>query len=344
MKIYFTEENKQEYFRCVNEIIDTNWWSDGKYTRNFEQMNNDYCGMESVALSNAGAALYMLYKYAGVKGKDVIIPGNTFWATASTAKLAGANVIYADCNKEDLCLSYNDMVKRVTKNTAAITVVHIGGHIAFDIEKIAKFCSENNIALIEDCAHAHGAEWNGRKAGSWGIGGAYSFYATKTLSTGEGGLLVTKNKELAEWCKIQRNYGKKLVDNKITYPHLDGFNFRMSEFTAALGCIQMSNLEDIIAQKRALASKYDKIFDNRVHFPEGMKSGYYKYIIFNQDLKQQTGKVFGLTDQCSYIEAKNHDLPNSNWVGENHYCPPIYNNWEHAEKSIDEIADILIKE
>ena len=100
MKIYFTEENKQEYFRCVNEIIDTNWWSDGKYTRNFEQMNNDYCGMESVALSNAGAALYMLYKYAGVKGKDVIIPGNTFWATASTAKLAGANVIYADCNKE----------------------------------------------------------------------------------------------------------------------------------------------------------------------------------------------------------------------------------------------------
>lgn len=343
MNIYFTDENKAEYASCVDEIVKTGWWSEGKYTRAFEDISEQQFNLYSVAVSNAGSALYMLYKYAGVKGKDVIIPGNTFWATAAAAKLAGGNVIYADCNKEDLCLSYDDVVKRVTPNTAAITVVHIGGHIAYDIEKIAAFCKERKIALIEDCAHAHGAEWDGKKAGSWGLGGAYSFYATKTLTTGEGGMIVTNNSDVVKWCKLQRNYGKEIIGGKVTYQQLDGFNFRMSEFTAALGFIQMKNLGDILAKKRALAQKYDQIFNDRVKLPEGMKSGYYKYIVFNQKLNIETGRVFDLQNQCCFIDSKWEDLPNCQWIGMNHYCPPIFCNWEYAEKSCEEIADILIK-
>lgn len=344
MNIYFTEANKREFAECVNEIVETNWWSEGKYTHAFEEESEAHFNMHSVAVTNAGAALYLLYKYAGVKGKDVIIPGNTCWSTVAAAQLAGANIIYADCNKEDLCLSYDDLVNRVTKNTIAVTVVHIGGHIAFDIDRIAKFCREKNIFLIEDCAHAHGAEWNGKKAGSWGIGGAYSFYATKTLTTGEGGLIVTTSQDLAQWCRAQRNYGKEVLNNKIIYSHLDGFNFRISEFTAALGYIQMKNMKDILSIKRALAQKYDCIFKDRVKLPAGMQSGYYKYIIFNQDISQQTGKVFATNDQCCVIASKDDDLPNCKWIGKNHYCPPIFCNWEHAEKSISEITDILITE
>lgn len=344
MNIYFTEKNINEYTQCVKDIVNTNWWSEGKYIKLFEETCEQYYDMHSIAVTNGGAALYLLYKYANVKGKDVIVPGNTFYATAAAAKMAGANVIYADCNKKDLCISYDDMIKKVTEKTAAITVVHIGGHIAFEIEKIAKFCKDKKIALIEDCAHAHGAEWNQKRAGSWGIGGAYSFYATKTLTTGEGGMIVTKDNDLAEWCRLQRNYGKKIIDGKVTYQCKDGFNYRMSEFTAALGCIQMKNLDVILEKKRALAEKYNKIFKNRVTFPDGMKSGYYKYIIFKQQLKIETGKVFDLENQSSFIDDKSEELNKCIWVGKNHFCPPIYSDWEHAEKSCDEIAELLINE
>ena len=343
MKIYFTEENKKQFSQYVEEIIDSNFWTEGKMTRAFEEECEQVFGLPACAVTNAGSALYLLYQYAGVEGKDVILPTNTFWATALAAKKAGANVIYADCNKSDLCLSFEDLKKRITPNTAAVTVVHIGGHIAFDIEKIAAFCTENNIALIEDCAHAHGAEWNGKKPGSWGIGGAYSFYATKTLTTGEGGVVVSSNKDLIEWAKTQRNYGKKIVDGKITYPSHTGFNFRISEFTAALGRIQLGNLPQIVDWKTELAKKYDQIFDNRVHLPEGMKSGFYKYIVFDYALNQQTGKVFQVSDHCHNIEGMKLELPNSTWVGEHHACPPIFNGWEHADKSVDEIASILLK-
>lgn len=342
MKIYFTPENEKEFAKCVNDIVMNHAWSDGKYTRAFEECFTEYCDLDSAAVSSGGAGLYLLYKYVGVKGRDVIIPGNTFWATAVAAKLAGANVIYADCNKEDLCLSYEDMIQKVTPNTAAITVVHIGGHIAFDIEKIAKFCKEHGIALIEDCAHANGAEWNGKKAGSWGLGGYYSFYATKTLTTGEGGMVVSKEKAFIEWCKQQRNYGKELINGRVTYQAFDGFNFRISEFTAALGCIQMKNLDTILEMKRSLAAKYDEIFQDRVYLPEGMKSGYYKYIVFHQKLAEETGKVFACSDQCHTIDHTGVDLPNCKWVGENHSCPPIYVNWDHVQDEVAALAEYLI--
>ncbi|WP_294349856.1 aminotransferase class I/II-fold pyridoxal phosphate-dependent enzyme [uncultured Clostridium sp.] len=342
MKIYFSDENIKQYNKYAEEIFKSNFWTEGNMIRSFEEESEEVFGLPSCAVSNGGAGLYLLFQYADVKGKDVIIPSNTFWATARAAKMAGANVIYADCNKEDLCLSFESLKEKITPNTAAVAVVHIGGHIAFEIEKIAKFCKERNIALIEDCAHAHGAEFNGKKPGSWGIGGAYSFYATKTITTGEGGLIVSKDKNLIQWAKTQRNYGKKVIDGKISYSTLDGFDFRISEFTAALGRIELKNLPYILNWKRNLAKKYDQIFENRVKFPEGMKSGYYKYIVFDYNLKESTGKVFQLSDHCDRVEGLNLDLPNSIWVGEHHACPPMYVGWENADKSVEEIAEILI--
>ena len=122
----------------------------------------------------------------------------------------------------------------------AAFLVHIGGHIAFDSERIAAYCAEHGIFLIEDCAHAHGASWNGRKPGSYGDAGVYSMYATKTISTGEGGVLVSKRPELIEHARDFRNYGKPSYD-------VAGLNFRMSEFTAALGLVQIERLPEIVA-------------------------------------------------------------------------------------------------
>lgn len=341
MKIYFTEKNIEEYMECVKDIVKNNRWSEGIYTKKFEESCFREFGLKSIAMTNAGAGLYLLYKYANVAGKDVIIPGNTCWSTVAAAKMAGANVIFADCNREDLCLSFEDMKKRITPNTAAITVVHIGGHIAFEIEKIADFCKENNIFLIEDCAHAHGAEWNGKRPGSWGLGGAYSFYATKTVTTGEGGMIVTNSREVEDFCRKQINYGREIINGKPVCTMEDGFNFRISEFTAALGWIQMKNLPEILRQKRKLAQKYDKIFDNHVELPEGMQSGFYKYIAFDQALKQNVGKVFDEMNQCYKIAGIQDTLDNCEWIAKHHVCPPIFNGVEYENETPEDIKKIL---
>ena len=125
-------------------------------------------------------------------------------------------------------------------------LVHIGGHIAFDSERIAELCRAEGIFLIEDCAHAHGASWNGRKPGTYGDAGVYSFYATKTISTGEGGVLVSRHDDLLEHARLFRNYGK--MEYKV-----EGLNFRMSEFTAAIALVQAERLEEIVAWKNEVA-------------------------------------------------------------------------------------------
>ena len=339
MVLPFEEEYRKKYYKLLDEVFESNFWSDGKMTRMFEEKFEEYTGLPSCAVTSGGAGL-SIFEYIGVRGYDVIVPANTFWATTQAAKMAGANIIYADCNKEDLCLSYEDLIRKVTPDTKAIVVVHIGGHIAFDIDKIAKFCNEKKIALVEDCAHAHGAEWNGKSAGSWGIAGSYSFYATKTMPLGEGGMVVSKNRELIDWMKKFRNYGKEVINgNVVTYPLKTGFNYRINEFTSALGIIQLERLPMILEWKTELAEKYNKIFDNRVKIPEGMKSGYYKYIVFDYAIKEETGKVFNKTDFGNEIEGKLVDLPNSYWIAEHHKCVPIYYGWDKSSYSVNALKD-----
>lgn len=344
MVIPFEEEYRERYYKLLDEVFASNFWSDGKMTRTFEEKFGKYTGLNACAVTSGGAGLLSILDYVGVKGAEVIVPANTFWATAQAVRKAGAQVVYADCNREDLCMCYDDMISKVTERTKAVVVVHIGGHIAFDIKKIAKFCNEKKIALIEDCAHAHGAEWNGNAAGSFGIAGSYSFYATKTMPLGEGGMIVSKDKELIDWVKKYRNYGKEVLDgNVVTYPLKDGFNYRMNEFTAALGIVQLEHLPKILEWKRVLAEKFDQIFENRVYLPEGMKSGYYKYIVFDYQLKEETGKVFNKTDFGNEIEGIKMDLPNSYWAAEHHKCAPIYYGWDKADLAVDDIKQYLCK-
>lgn len=344
MVLPFEEEYREKFYRLLDEVFESNFWSDGKMTRRFEEKFEEFTGLPSCAVTSGGTGLLAILEYVGVRDQEVIVPANTFWATAQVAKKAGARVVYADCNREDLCMNYEDMVSKVTSETKAVIVVHIGGHIAFEIEKIAKYCEKHHIALIEDCAHAHGAEWNGKTAGSYGLAGSYSFYATKTMPLGEGGMIVSKNRELISWMKKFRNYGKEVLKgNIVTYPLKDGFNYRINEFTAALGIVQMERLPVILEWKRKLAKKFDQIFDKHVMMPDGMLSGYYKYIVFDQTLREETGKVFNATDFGNEIEGITLNLPNSYWVAKHHKCAPIYYGWEKAELPVEEIEKYLLE-
>jgi len=314
--IGFDERDRARLHDLWDAVIDSQRWSEGPLTERFEALWSDWNGLGAVAFSGwSGAALAAL-EFAGVRGSTVVCPSNTFVATPLAALHAGAEVAFVDCNREDLCMSFEDFEAKVARHRPrAAILVHIGGHIAFDVERIAELCRSEGIFLIEDCAHAHGAGWNGRRPGSWGDAGVWSFYATKTVSTGEGGMLVARDPELLEFARAFRNYGKP--DHAVA-----GLNFRLSEFTAALGVVETERMEEIVAFKNAVArERLDAAHPGRLRLPDGMTSGLYKYIVFDP-VERSTGKVY---DQPCHRILGHHDaLPNTDWVAGNHWCVPLY--------------------
>jgi len=314
--IGFDRRDRARLHELWDGVIDSQRWSEGELTAAFEAAWSNLHSIGSVAFSGwTGAALAAL-EFADVRGQTVLCPSNTFMATPLSIISAGANVAFVDCNREDLCMSFDDLEAKVAEHSPkALMLVHVGGHIAFDVERIAALCKAKGIFLIEDCAHAHGATWHGKRPGSWGDAGVYSFYATKTISTGEGGMLVSDNEELLAFARHFRNYGKP------DYAHF-GLNFRLSEFTAAIGLVQTERLEEIVAWKREVArTVLDPAHPYRLKMPEGMASGYYKYIVFTE-VGRSTGKVYD--ESCHRIMEFEVELPNTDWVAANHWCVPLY--------------------
>ncbi len=314
--IGFDQRDRARLHALIDEVLDSNRWSEAEMTRRFEDAWSRHNGAPAVALSSwAGGALAALH-FAQVAGETVLCPSNTFMATPLAAIRAGAKIQFVDCNRDDLCMSFTDFEARAQRfKPKAAFVVHIGGHIAFEIEQIAAYCREHGIFLIEDCAHAHGAEWDGRRAGTYGDAGVYSLYATKTISTGEGGVLVSTRPEVIEHARAFRNYGKTTYE-------VHGLNFRMSEFTAALGLVGIERLPEIVAWKNDVArAELDPVHPSHLALPDGMVSGLYKYIVFDW-LERSTGRVYD--EPCHRILGDGVDLPNSDWVARNHSCVPLY--------------------
>ncbi len=314
--IGFDHRDRARLHALIDEVLDSNRWSEAEMQTRFEAAWEAHNGVPAVACSSwAGGALAAL-DFAGVAGETVLCPSNTFMATPLAAVRAGAHVQFVDCNRDDLCMSFRDFEAKAAryKPTAAV-LVHIGGHIAFEVEVIADYCREHGIFLIEDCAHAHGASWNGRRAGTYGDAGVYSLYATKTISTGEGGVLVSDRPEVLEHARLYRNYGKPKYE-------IAGLNFRMSEFTAALGLIEIERLSEIVAWKNEVARVHlDPVNPARLELPVGMTSGLYKYIVFDW-LERSTGRVYD--EPCHRIMGHDVELPNTDWVARNHSCVPLY--------------------
>jgi dTDP-4-amino-4,6-dideoxygalactose transaminase len=315
-RIGFDDRDRERLHEIWDSILDSQRWSEGPVVDGFEQSWSAWNELPSVAFSGwTGAALAAL-EFVGVRGTTVLCPSNTFMATPLAALAAGARLEFVDCNREDLCMSFDDFVAKAEKHKPrAVFLVHIGGHIAFDSDRIAAWCADNDVFLIEDCAHAHGAEWNGRRPGSWGDVGLWSFYATKTVSTAEGGMLVSKRPEIVEFARAFRNYGKPDYG-------VHGLGLRMSEFTAALGVVAAERLPEVVAHKNRIArARLDPVHDDRLRLPEGMTSGLYKYIVF-APIERSTGKVYD--EPCHRVLGHDVVLPNTDWVAQNHWCVPLY--------------------
>jgi perosamine synthetase len=326
--IGFDQRDRARFHQLIDEVLDSNRWAEADMNKRFEAAWEEWNGLPAVATNSwSGGALAALH-FAEVAGETVLCPSNTFMATPLAAIRSGAEVQFVDCNREDLCMSFADFERKAEQHKPkAAFLVHIGGHIAFDSEQIAAYCKDNGIFLIEDCAHSHGASWNGRTPGGYGDVGVFSLYATKTVSTGEGGVVVSKRPEVIEHARAFRNYGKPTYE-------VQGLNFRMSEFTAALGLIQVERMPEIVAWKNEIARvELDPQYQgSRLELPDGMVSGLYKYIVFEW-LERSTGRVYD--EPCHRILGHHVDLPNTDWVAKHHSCPPLY----YRPAGIDDARD-----
>jgi perosamine synthetase len=314
--IGFDHRDRDRLHALWDQVLDSERWTEAELVEELERDWTRWNGLGAVATASwAGAAAAGL-DFAEVRDQVVLCPSNTFMATPLSVLRAGARVEFVDCNREDLCMSFRDFEQKAERHKPkAAWLVHIGGHLAFDVERIAAYCRENDIFLLEDCAHAHGASWHGRRPGSWGDAGVYSLYATKTISSGEGGILVSRHPELLEFARRFRNYGKPDFE-------VEGTNARMSEFTAAIALVGLARVDEIVSWKNAVAeAELHPRHPGRLRLPDGMVSGLYKYVVFDP-VPDSTGKVY---DQpCHRILGHDVELPESDWVASNHWCVPLY--------------------
>lgn len=263
VKLGIEEEN------AVLEVLRSGWLTMGEVTQAFEQELAAFVGAKhAFAVNNATAALHLACLAVGVgEGDEVIVPSLTFVATANAVRYTGAKVVFADIESEDwLCICPRSIEEKITERTKAIEVMHYAG-FACDMPEILRIAEKYNLAVIEDAAHAIGASLDGKALGTWGGVGCYSFFGNKNLTTGEGGMLVTDDDELAEKVRILRSHGMttltwdRFKGHASTYDVVDlGYNYRIDEIRSAIGREQLKKLPAGNARREVLVERYRKAF------------------------------------------------------------------------------------
>jgi perosamine synthetase len=246
----------EEELQNVTEAIRSGWISSlGAFIGEFERTFAEYCGARyGIAVANGTAALHLALAATGVgPGDEVIVPSLTFVATANAVRYCGATAVFAECDRATWNLDPADVAARVTGRTRAIVPVHLYGHPC-DMDPIAEVARRHRLAIVEDAAEAHGAEYHGRRAGTLGTVGCFSFYGNKIITTGEGGMCVTDDALLAERLRMLRDHG---MDPKRHYWHpIVGYNYRMTNLQAAVGVAQVKKLPGFVEAKRRIAGWY----------------------------------------------------------------------------------------
>ena len=277
---YFPEDDLPGILEEIADVLRGGRLILGPRTRELEAEWARRCGTRhAVALSSCTAALEIAYRYAGVAGREVIVPTNTFVATANAAVQNGARVLFCDIDARDHNLDVDDAIDRITGRTAAICVVHIGGFVPHGLAKLRDLCRRHRILLVEDCAHAMGATGADGPVGSLGDAGCFSLYPTKILTSGVGGVLTTDRDDLAQLARSLRHHGQGASLEEIVHT---GNDWLMDEVRAVLARAQLRRLDDFLATRRAVAARYDELLAGRDRYTlpraaPGTTPAYYKY-------------------------------------------------------------------
>ena len=325
----------------------------------------------AVAVSSGTAALEIALRAlaapggngGGLAGRTVIVPANTFYATAGAVVHAGGVPRFADIDPATFALSPATVEPLLDDTCAGVVIVHIGGFVSPDTAALADLCRARGLWLLEDAAHAHGATFAGRPAGSIGDAGAFSFYPTKVITSGEGGVITTADETLRDEARIYRDQGKAgfLGGDHVRL----GYAWRMSELHAAVGVTQLARLDEFIAVRRRIARRYDEALAGipgitPVLAPEGSEPNYYKYLavldegIDRAGLKKalreehgvgMSGEVYAspLHRQPVFADLPAGPLPVSEDLCARHVCLPIHNDMadSEAEQVIESLGTVL---
>lgn len=264
------------------EILRGDSLSEGFHVAAFEARFAQFVGTPwAVAVNSGTAALELAFQALDVAGGAVIMPTNTFFATAIAALRAGAEVILHDIEARGLGLDPDGLAERLNARVRAVCLVHIGGLISPETETVCRICAASGIPVVEDAAHAHGSSLAGRAAGRIGRVACFSFYPTKVMTTGEGGMVVTDDKALAARIRSLKNFGRD-PDNPLF--HLaGGMNYKLTELQGLMGCLELERLEARLQRRRNLARQYQKALRDSAFDPVAPSwqghCSYYKQII-----------------------------------------------------------------
>lgn len=265
----------KEEIDAVTKVLQSGWIGLGPKTEEFEKLFAAYVGAPyAIAVNSATAALHLSLLAAGIgKGDEVIVPSMTFVSTAHAVLYVGATVVFADIEKETLCLSPDDVEQKITKRTRAIIPVHYGGHPC-NMDRFKRIVDKYNLTIIEDASHACGSTYHGQKIGSISPFTCFSFHAVKNLATGDGGMITVKDKTIADhlrrlrwvginkdtWDRLEIVSGEKSYRGYGWYYEVEelGYKCHMNDITAAIGLVQLQKLEASNALRRSLAKRYTR--------------------------------------------------------------------------------------
>jgi perosamine synthetase len=255
--------NEQDY---VIDALRSSWISGGQYVERFESEFSRFCNTRyAITASNGTTALHMAYLALGIRqGDEVIVPGFGFMAAANVAIHMGAKPVFTEVDGDTWCMTSKNIESRLTPKTKAIIPIHTYGNVC-DMDPILELAGHHGIAIIEDAAEAIGSRYRGRMAGTLAKIGVYSFHATKTITTGEGGAAITDDSELYDRMKLYRNHGM----SSLRYWHdVAGHNFRLTNMQAALGCAQLEHIDLICIERNRVYSNYLSHLDGieGIHF------------------------------------------------------------------------------
>jgi perosamine synthetase len=278
----FSDRDIRQISSCIGKVLRSGWLTNGRVALEFEEAFRRKLGVRfAVSTNSCTAAIHTLMCVLGVgPGDEVVVPANTFASTANAALYVGAKPVLADCDPDTFNVTAESIGSVITDRTRAVIPVHIGGNPC-EMRDIVKLCRDRRIAVVEDCAHALGSVYRGKKCGTFGVASAFSFYPTKLITTSEGGMIATDLARVAGDARVFRNVGRaSLGTAPITRL---GFNYRMSEVHACIGLNQLSRLAQFIKRRRALAVHYHELLA-RVPWVEPQSvadhssSTYYAYI------------------------------------------------------------------
>lgn len=359
-RIVFSEADRREILELIDESLRSGSLTLGPRTRAFEEA---FAACQqarfAVATSSGTSALEILLRSLGVDAGEpggqgpgeVIVPANTFFASAAAVLHAGGRVRLADVDAATLALSPATVEAALTERTVGVLHVHIGGLVSPELPALADLCHERGLWLVEDAAHAHGSSYRGRPAGTFGRAGAFSFYPTKVVTSGEGGMIVTGDETLRDEAVLYRDQGKAgfLGGDHVRL----GYAWRLSEVHAAIGLVHLRSLGAAIARRTDVARRYDDAFvplpgiTPVVPPPDGI-SNHYKYVAlldagidrerFKRTLREEfdvatSGEVYAspLHHQPIFDTLGHAPLPVAEDVCARQICLPIYSDMTDGE-------------